>query len=128
MWKLMGSFTSTPSEADLERLTELYEPDAVLFLMGMSTPPTTSYSELQATVKGLMGYWALLERKVTTNVENGNAIVNSMDNRLSIAGTVVESFLECEVVLFSDRGRIMRYELFCDPAPLMAVLGGGKSS
>ena len=123
----MGSLTSTPSEADLERLTEFYEPDAVLYYFGMAAPPTTSYAEQQATVKGMMSYWALLERKVTTHVEDGNSIVNAMDNRLSVAGTVVESFPECEVVQFSDRGRIKRYELFCDPAPLMALLGAGNS-
>ena len=43
-----------------------------------------------------------------------------MENKLLIAGEVVEGFKECEVVRF-EGGKISEYLLYCDPAPILAV-------
>jgi len=43
-----------------------------------------------------------------------------MENKLLIAGEVVEGLKECEVVKFED-GKISEYLLYVDPAPIMAV-------
>lgn len=43
-----------------------------------------------------------------------------MENKILIAGEVVEGLKECEVVKFED-GKISEYLLYVDPAPIMAI-------
>ena len=66
----------------------------------------------------------MVSRVVTSNVESsdGRIIVNAMENALEIKGEEVRGFKECEVVTFNVEGKIERYELYCDPGPIMAVL------
>ena len=98
-----------------------FTPNAIVYLSGMSQPPTTSHESLTTSMKSLLTYWGHLERKVVMHVEgNDEEIVNAIENKLLIAGEVVDGFKECEVVKFKE-GKISEYLLYCDPAPSMAV-------
>ena len=130
MWDFLGTLTPTPSEADLEKLTSFYEPNAICYLSGMEQPPTTNNETLIQAVKTLMTFWAILERKVTKTVagEEGKLVVNAMENKLRIAGQELEGFHEVEMVTFSKKGRIQVYQLWADPTRIMAVLSGGAKA
>jgi len=72
-------------------------------------------------MKSLLTYWGHLDRKIVTHVEGKDGqVVNAMENKLMIAGEIVDGFKECEVVNFEE-GKINEYLLYCDPAPIMAV-------
>jgi len=125
MWSFMATLTPTTPDAELQALTKFYEPTATVYLNGMTQLPCTSHESLIATTKALMTYWALSERKVTSHVETGGIVVNTMLNKLLIMGELVEDFHECEVVTFSERGLVQEYLLYCDPSPIMKVFAKG---
>lgn len=62
--------------------------------------------------------------------EDGKIVCNAMRNKLAIIGKAgmeeVDDFWECEVVTFSEGGKIQRYELFGDPGKIVKVLMGGQ--
>jgi hypothetical protein len=132
MWAFLGALKpDTPLET-LTKITSFYEPDCVLYFSGMDQPPATSYSTLISQVQTLLTYWAILERRITTSVvgEDGKIVCNAMRNKLAIIGKAgmeeVDDFWECEVVTFSEGGKIQRYELFGDPGKIVKVLMGGQ--
>lgn len=89
----------------------------------MGQVPCTNHTELVAATQILISYWAMVEYKIVTHVEqlDGRVVVNAMENKLRIMGELVEGFKECEVVTFGEDGKIERYELYVDPSPIMAV-------
>ncbi|PMD36897.1 hypothetical protein L207DRAFT_636803 [Hyaloscypha variabilis F] len=121
MWAYLPSLNSSSTDSAIEKYLQYFTPTATVYLSGMSQPPTTSHESLATGLKSLLTYWGHLERKVVIHVEGkGGEIVNAMENKLLIAGEVVEGFKECEVVKF-EGGKISEYLLYCDPAPIMAV-------
>jgi ketosteroid isomerase-like protein len=120
MWNYLSTLNSTSSDADIQKYLDFFTPTATVYLSGMSQPPTTSHALLTTAIKTLLTYWSHLDRKIIHHVEEGDAVVNAMENKLLIAGEVVEGFKECEVVKFED-GKISEYLLYVDPAPIMAV-------
>jgi hypothetical protein len=121
MWAYLPSLNSGSTDSAIEKYLQYFTPTATVYLSGMSQPPTTSHESLATGLKSLLTYWGHLERKVFIHVEGkGGEIVNAMENKLLIAGEVVEGFKECEVVKF-EGGKISEYLLYCDPAPIMAV-------
>ena len=119
----MCSLTPTSSAADVQHTASFFAPTAVVYLSGMGQPPSTGHAELVANTQKLISYWAMVEHKIVTHVQqpDGKVIVNTMDNTLSIMGELVEGFKECEVVTFDEDGKIVRYELYVDPGPIMQV-------
>jgi ketosteroid isomerase-like protein len=121
MWDHLSTMSSSSTEAAYEQYLEFFTPAATVFLSGMSQPPTTSHDSLNTAVKTLLTYWGHLDRKVIHHVEGEDgSVVNAMENKLLIAGEVVDGFKECEVVRF-EGGKISQYLLYCDPAPIRAV-------
>jgi hypothetical protein len=125
MWSYMAALTSSSSDAELQGITKFYEPTATVYLNGMSQPPCTSHESLIATIKVLVAYWAISERKVTSHVEDRGTVVNTMLNELLVVGEPVKEFHECEMAKFSEEGLIKEYLLYCDPSPIMMVLQKG---
>lgn len=121
LWTYLSTINSTSPESAIQAYTQFFTPTATVYLSGMSQPPTTSHDSLVTAVKALLTYWGHLERKIIIHVEGEDgSIVNAMENKLLIAGEVVEGFKECEIVKF-EGGKIKDYLLYCDPAPIMAV-------
>ena len=121
MWTHLSTLNSSSPDSAIEKYLQFFTPAATVYLSGMSQPPTTSHESLSTGLKGLLTYWGHLERKVLIHVESKDGdVVNAMENKLLIAGEVVDGFKECEVVKFED-GKISEYLLYCDPAPIMAV-------
>jgi len=120
MWSFLSTLTP---ETDLQDYTKFFTPTATVYLSGMEKPPCTSHDSLVASVKTLLTYWAIPERKVLVHVEGEDGtIVNAMENKLTIIGEEVSGFAECEVVKFEkESGKIQEYLLYCDPSPIMAV-------
>jgi hypothetical protein len=129
MWKHMSSLTPTSSASDIDHITTFFSPNAVVYLSGMGQPPCTSHAELVTATQTLITYWAMVEHKNITHVEqqDGKVIVNAMENKLRIMGDLVEGFRECEVVTFTEEGKIERYELYVDPSPIMAVFAKAQA-
>lgn len=128
MWKQMCSLSPNSSTTDIQQITSFFSPTAIVYLNGMGQPPCTSHAELIAATQTLISYWAMVEHKNVTHVEQegGKIIVNAMDNKLKIMGELVEGFRECEVVTFDGEGKIERYELYVDPSPIMAIFAKSK--
>jgi hypothetical protein len=121
MWEYLSTLTSTSTKDAIQGYTQFFTPSATVYLSGMSQPPATSHDSLTTAVKALLTYWGHLERKIVVHVDGEDgSVVNAMENRLLIAGEVVEGFKECEVVRFEE-GKIKEYLLYCDPSPIMAV-------
>ncbi|KAE9378813.1 hypothetical protein N431DRAFT_450750 [Stipitochalara longipes BDJ] len=121
MWAYLPSLNSSSPDSAIEKYLQYFTPTATVYLSGMSQPPTTSHESLATALKSLLTYWGHLERKVVIHVEGKDGeVVNAMENKLLIAGEVVEGFKESEVVRF-EGGKISEYLLYCDPAPIMAV-------
>lgn len=123
LWEVMSNLTSTSSAADIAKITPFYSPTAVVFLHGMSTPPSTGHEEVLKSTTQLMRYWAMHKLVVTSTVvsADGKQVARAMKNHLKILGRDVEDFHECEVVTFGEDGLIERYELYCDPEPVKKV-------
>jgi ketosteroid isomerase-like protein len=121
LWDHLSTMNSSSPETAYERYLEFFTPTATVYLSGMSQPPTTSYDSLKTAIKTLLTYWGHLDRKIVHHVEGEDgSVVNAMENKLLIAGDVVDGFKECEVVRF-EGGKISQYLLYCDPAPIIAV-------
>jgi hypothetical protein len=121
MWEYLSTLNSSSTDSAIQAYTQFFTPTATAYLSGMSQPPATSHDTLATALKALLTYWGHLERKVIAHVEGEEgSVVNAMENRLLIAGEVVEGFKECEVVRFEE-GKIKEYLLYCDPAPILAV-------
>jgi hypothetical protein len=127
-WSLLATFTAETSTSSLAEYTAFFEPDAVVYLMGSTAPPAIGREALTTTLQSILTYWGLIERKVLTSVvdEKRRTVANSMSNKLRIGDKILDDFLECEVVTFSERGLVEKYELYTDPAPIAAILGGGS--
>ncbi len=122
MWTYFSTLKSTSPDSAIEGYTKFFAPAATAYFSGMSQPPTTSHESIITSIKALLTYCEHLERKIDAHVEGEDgSVVNAMENKLLIAGEVVEGFKECEVVKFED-GKIKEYLLYCDPTPIMAVL------
>jgi ketosteroid isomerase-like protein len=121
MWDYISTLSSTSTDSELQHYTSFFTSDAVVYLSGMSQPPSTSHDSLIVSLRTLLTYWAHLDRKITIHVEGDDgSVVNAMENSISITGEALEGFKECEIVKF-EGGKISEYLLYCDPAPIMAV-------
>lgn len=121
MWTYLSTLNSSSTDSAIQGYADFFTPDAIVYLSGMSQPPTTSHENIISSIKVLLTYWGHLERKVLVHVEGADgSIVNAMENKLLIAGEEVDAFKECEVVKF-EGGKIKEYLLYCDPAPILAV-------
>jgi hypothetical protein len=127
-WSLVATFTAETSTSSLAEYTAFFEPDAVVYLMGSTAPPAIGREALTTTLQSILTYWGLIERKVLTSVvdEKRRTVANSMSNKLRIGDKILDDFRECEVVTFSERGLVEKYEIYTDPAPIAAILGGGS--
>jgi hypothetical protein len=52
---------------------------------------------------------------------DGKKIIKTMENHLKILGQDVEGVSECEIVTFSDAGKVQEYLLYLNPEKIMAV-------
>jgi ketosteroid isomerase-like protein len=121
MWDYLSTLSNTSDDDAVRKYLDFFTPTATVYLSGMSQPPATSHALLTTAIKTLLNYWSHLDRMVIHHVEGEDgSVVNGMENKILIAGEVVEGFKECEVVKFED-GRISEYLLYVDPAPIMAV-------
>lgn len=59
--------------------------------------------------------------KIVSHIEQGDTIVNAMDNKIAILGEEIDGLPECEVVKFDEAGKICEYLLYIDPGRIMAV-------
>jgi hypothetical protein len=127
-WALLATFTPGTPTSSLAEYAAFFEPDAVVHLMGITAPPAVGREAIITTLQSILTSWDLVERKVVTSVvdEKRRTVANSMSNKLRIRDKVLDAFLECEVVSFSERGLVQKYELYTDPAPILALLGGGS--
>jgi hypothetical protein len=121
MWDYLSTLNNTSSDGAIQKYLDFFTPTATVYLSGMSQSPTTSHALLTTAIKTLLTYYSHLDRKIIHHVEGEDGlVVNAMENKLLIAGEVVEGLKECEVVKF-EVGKISEYLLYVDPAPIMAI-------
>jgi hypothetical protein len=127
MWAAIIGLTTESPASSFEAYADFFEPDAVVYFMGVDAPPSVGREETISKIKELLTFWALLERKVVTSAvdEKQRTVAVSMSNKLRIAGKVLEDFKECEIVSFSEKGLIQKYELYADPTPIKDLLPTG---
>ena len=127
MWAALLPLTADSPDSAFEAWAAFYEPDAAMYFRGVANPPTVGREAIIATIKGMFSFWAILERRVVTRAadEEHRTVAVSLSTKLRIAGTIVEDFPECEVVTFSEKGLIQKYELYSDPTPILGLLPAG---
>jgi hypothetical protein len=124
MWTHIATLKGDSPDSAFEKYGSFFAPDGEFYSRGPAAPPAVGREAIAGAIKGLLTFWALLDRTVVTRAvdEERKVVATSMSNRLRIAGTVVEGFMECEIVSFSEDGLIKKYELFSDPSPLLPLL------
>jgi hypothetical protein len=133
MWASLGSLSATSPPSAFTQCAAYFTPDAKAYLLGMEAPPSVGREAIVQTYQSLVTYWGIVERKVIFSAEgktendnaSGSVIVNTMVNKLKIAGKDLEGVNECEVVVF-EGGLIKEYQLFVDPSPIMKILTGSS--
>lgn len=80
-------------------------------------------------MKGLLGYWAIKERRVLSQTLDliDRVVTANVLNKLSILGEELD-LTEAEVVDSDEQGRIVEYKLYGDLSPIMAILRKSKSA
>lgn len=57
MWATLESLTPNSSAEEIQKLQQYYEPDAVVYLNGMTAPPAKGHEEIKEEVGKLVQYW-----------------------------------------------------------------------
>lgn len=122
-WVAVDQIQTTSTNEEWEKLAGYFADDAVLYVLGMSSPPVTGKAAAIESFKTLKTYWALVERRQRSQSlsADGKVAVVEMDNHLTIFGEHVEHFPETEVVEFDEAGKIASYRLYCDGTPLKEI-------
>ncbi|KAI5467081.1 hypothetical protein BGZ63DRAFT_398689 [Mariannaea sp. PMI_226] len=121
-WDVIANLKIDSPQEDWDKFASYTSPESVLYFNGLSQPPARGTAEAVAALKGLLAYWAILERRVLArgvDADGKTAFVN-MNNRLTIMGEELD-FAEAEVVTFDEEDRIVDYKLYFDPSPVMAI-------
>lgn len=122
-WVAVDQVKTTSTDEEWKSLVDYFADNAVLYVLGMASPPVTGKAAAIESFKTLKTYWALVERRQRSQSlsTDGKVAVVEMDNHLTIFGEHVEHFPETEVVEFDDAGKIASYRLYCDGTPLKDI-------
>lgn len=126
-WEAIAALDLDSPQKDWDAMTSYLADDCVVYFGGMGSPATVGVGAVDADLRKILTYWRLVERRVLTRGADaaGTTIFASMNNRLEILGEALD-FPETEVVTFDEEGRIARYELYCDPAPIAALIAARR--
>ncbi|KAK7417077.1 hypothetical protein QQX98_004838 [Neonectria punicea] len=123
LWALISTLKADSPQEEWDRFVSHLNPDIIMYQKGMNEPPSHGREEVVAGFKNLLSFWGMLERRVLSQGVDaaGTTAFANMNNRLSICGEELD-FAEMEVVKFDDQGRVLEHRLYCDPAPIMAIV------
>lgn len=122
-WDVIRDLRVDSSPEEWETFGSYLSPDCTIYFNGMGAPPFKGVQSTTDAMKGLLGYWAIKQRRVLTKTMdlNGRVITANLLNKLSIMGQELD-LPEAEFVEFDEQGRILEYKLYVNPAPIMEVI------
>lgn len=99
-WALVVSLRPDSSPSTWDEFGSYIAPDGVLYLSGLSAPPSKGRDGAVEAMKTLVTFWGMPERRVTARTvsEDGWTTVSDMENHITIFGESIEKFQELEVV------------------------------
>ena len=123
-WDTIAALRVDSPAEDWDAMTAYLTDDCVVHFNGMGAPASVGHEAVVTDLRQVLTFWHLVERRVQALAvdEARSTVLASMSNRLEIRGQALE-LAEAEVVTFDADGRISRYELYCGPAPIVALLG-----
>lgn len=106
------------SDDEFEKAVSYLAPNCTVYRMGNPIPVSSDRAGYIADVKKLLGYWAILEQRVTLRATSidGKTVVHEMDNDLKIYGAIFPHFREILMAEFDEAGLISCIRVYCDPS------------
>lgn len=118
------SLSLESSDNEFEKAVSYLAPDCAVYRMGNPIPVSSDRAGYIADMKRLLGYWAILERRVVLRATsaNGKTVVQEMDNDLKIHGVTLPHFREILVAEFNDVNLISCIRVYCDASPIYELV------
>ncbi|KAH7156606.1 hypothetical protein EDB81DRAFT_787495 [Dactylonectria macrodidyma] len=123
LWGFISTLKADSPQEEWDRFALYLSPDIIMYQKGINEPASHGREEVVAGFKNLLSFWAMVERRVLSQGVDaaGTTAFANMNNRLAIFGEEID-FAEMEVVKFDEEGRVLEHRLYCDPAPIMAII------
>lgn len=123
-WDVMRELRPDSPAETWDKWASYLSSDCRLHLSGMGHHEARGREDAKEHMKRIVEHWVLKERVVLNSgmdFATGTTLMVNMRNRLEILGEEID-FAEAEVVEFDEGGKIVDYKLYCDPAPIMAIV------
>lgn len=123
-WDVMRDLRTDSPPETFDKWASYLSEDCKMHLSGMGHHEARGQEDAKEHMRRILTHWVLKERRVLnqgTDFTSGTTLMVNMNNRLDILGEEID-FPETEVVKFDEQGKIVDYKLYCDPAPIMALV------